>query len=55
MGKPQSSFWLPLTKLASFTLALKALNRKLQPHAADAKEVQWVPGADARNGFPRLK
>jgi hypothetical protein len=36
-------------------LAKKSPNRKLQPHAADAKEVHWVPGADARNGFPRLK
>jgi hypothetical protein len=38
-----------------FTLAKKAPNRKLQPHAADAKEVHWVAGADAPNGFPRLK
>ena len=29
--------------------------RRLQPHAADAKQVQWVAGAEAPDGFPHLK
>ena len=54
MGRPQIIL-TSTNKTASFTLAKKAPNRKLQPHAADAKEVHWVAGADAPNGFPRLK
>ncbi len=41
--------------MASFTLALNSPHRKLQLHARDAKQVQWVPTADARDGFPCLK
>jgi hypothetical protein len=36
-------------------LALNSPHRKLQLQARDAKQVQWVPTADARDGFPCLK
>jgi hypothetical protein len=52
MERPQN---ILLAKLASFAQAINKLNRKLQPQAANAKQVHWVAGADARNGFQRLK
>jgi hypothetical protein len=44
-----------LAKSSSIALAIHTPNRKLQPQAADAIQVQWEPAADACNGFPRLK
>ena len=47
MGRLQN---ILLAKIASFA---NSLQKKLQPHAADAKEIHWVAGADARNmDFP---
>jgi len=48
MGRLQN---ILLSKIASFANPLQ----RTATHAADAKEVHWVAGADARNGFPRLK
>ena len=48
-GRPQN---ILLAKLASFALAI---NKPQQKQAADAKQVQWVAGADAPDGFPCLK
>jgi hypothetical protein len=42
-------------KSASFKLALNSPHRKLQLQATNAKQVQWVAGADAHNGFLCLK
>jgi hypothetical protein len=47
MGRLQN---ILLAKIASFANPLQKT-----AHAADAKEVHWVAGADARKGFPRLK
>jgi len=40
-----------IVKIASFA---NPLQKTVTP-CTDAKEIHWVAGADARNGFPRLK
>ena len=46
---------IPLTKLTSFKLALNSPHRNLRLHSSSGKQIQWVPRADACDGFLCLK
>ena len=46
---------ISLTKLTSFKLALNSPHRNLRLHSSSGKQIQWVPRADACDGFLCLK
>ena len=46
---------ISLTKLTSFKLALNSPHRNLRLHSSSVKQIQWVPRADACDGFLCLK